>query len=130
MKARDWSKEKEDVDLSGEFFKARADKNYEIEFLNEGGDVYEKTFDDQVRRMRDFKIRVTGGGYKEAEKTWSMIVGGPKSLYAKIVAVFKHADQATGVVIHIKAEGEKLDRKYHIKEYTDLQFEDTSEAKK
>lgn len=129
--SRDWDKEMENLATTSKYFKPMAGKTYEIEFLDEGGEAYEQDYDDKTFKRRDFQIRVNGGGYKKEEKTWTLNMSGKNSLYGMIVTVFKHLKQSIGVTIHLKAEGEKLERKYFIKEYNDLQFqEETAETKK
>ena len=128
--SKDWNKEYEDLSSTGNYFKPEADKTYEIEFLDEGTEPYEHQYEERTFTRRDFKIRVNGGGLKNEEKVWTLNQGGKSSLYGMIVALFKHAKQSIGVKIHLKAEGEKLERKYFIKEFNDLQFEQEEKAKK
>ena len=119
---RDWKAEKEELKKQSKFFRAQAGNIYTIEFMDEGGEKYEQVMQGKKLMKRDFQVVITGGEYNNIEKVWSLTVGGPGSVYGKCCDLFEAAGQATGVLIHLKAQGEKLDREYTIQEHTELQF--------
>ena len=115
--ARDWTKENEEVQKLGDqnWFKPEADQEYIITFLDEGGEEYEKEFEDRVLTRIDFRVRVIDEQDQASEHVWSLTKGGKESLYGKLVGVFAEVKQASGVKVLVTAVGEGKGRRYLVK---------------
>jgi len=124
---RDWKSELENLKETGNWFKPQTEVPYKILFLDEGGEHYEKEYEGRTSDRIDFQVRVSGGEYNKNDLTWTMTVGGRKSLYGMACRVFAAKGKATDEVLDMSCSGVGRDRRYTLKQFSDLMFKEVEE---
>lgn len=122
---RDWNKEKEEVDAvqSQMWFKPKSNTAYKITFLDDGSEEYQAIFDEKSLTRIDFMVSVAGGEYKGDTLKWSVNKGGKESLFGMLVYVFCHVGGAKNNIVDVAANGEGRNRRYVLKQFNDLVFQ-------
>ena len=120
-----WKDEEQKLGTGGVSFNKtlKVDTPYSVTFLDEGTQ-YEDEYQGQKRQKLAMKVRVTGGGIVGDDMSWYITKSKRRdSLYGMLVTLFNRAGQAKGVTLDVVATGSNKDRRYGIRQYTELVFQ-------
>jgi hypothetical protein len=125
--ADDYDSELARMGQGGNYLKFKSGTPYSLVLLDGGTAVYKKKFpgNDTEKECKDFHVRVSGGEYSDTEKTWTITLGGKQSLAYMVLKVLstwkKTGKPIVGATLHVGCNGEGRDRKYVVKEFTELE---------
>jgi hypothetical protein len=125
---RNWNDELKKSESASNFLKMKANVPYSITIVDEGTDST-KDFQERKVTQVNFNVKVTGDGMVGQPCVWSVTreVGGkavgPDSLWRKLAKIaVANGERLMGMTIDIRCEGEGRDRKYLVKQFSDLMF--------